>query len=62
MRSTINLNNINRSLSGLSDSVKSATQKSDQISDNIKDRNLSKKKLAPRTLSNWEFFMHNLIW
>ena len=44
MRSTINLNNINRSLSGLSDSVKSATQKSDQISDNIKDRNLSKKK------------------
>ena len=36
----INLNNINRSLSGLSDSVKSATQKSDQISDNIKDRNL----------------------
>ena len=44
MRSSINLNNINRSLSGLSDSVKSATQKSDQISDNIKDRNLSKKK------------------
>ena len=44
MRSTLNLNNIRRSLSGLSDSVKGAIKRSEQISDNIKDRNLAKKE------------------
>ena len=44
MRSTLNLNNIRRSLSGLSDSVKGALKRSEQISDSIKDRNLAKKK------------------
>ena len=44
MRSTLNLNNIRRSLSGLSDSVKGAIKRSEQISDNIKDRNLEKKE------------------
>ena len=44
MRSTLNLNNIRRSLSGLSDSVKSALKRSEQISDSIKDRNLAKKE------------------
>ena len=44
MRSTINLNSINRSLSGLSESVKNANKRSEQISDNIRDRNLAKKK------------------
>ena len=44
MKSTINLNNINRSLSGLSESVKNANERSEKISDNIKDRNLAKKK------------------
>ncbi len=44
MRSTLNLNSIKRSLSGLSDSVKGAIKRSEQISDNIKDRNLAKKE------------------
>ena len=44
MRSTLNLNNIRRSLSGLSDSVKGALKRSEQISDSIKDRNLAKKE------------------
>ena len=44
MRSTLNLNNIKRSLSGLSDSVKGALKRSEQISDSIKDRNLAKKE------------------
>ena len=44
MRSTLNLNNIRRSLSGLSDSVKGAMKRSEQISDSIKDRNLAKKE------------------
>ena len=44
MKSTINLNNINRSLSGLSESVKYANERSEKISDNIKDRNLAKNK------------------
>ena len=44
MKSTINLNSINRSLSGLSESVKNANKRSEQISDNIRDRNLAKKK------------------
>ena len=44
MKSTINLNSINRSLSGLSESVKNANERSEKISDNIKDRNLAKKK------------------
>lgn len=44
MRSTLNLNNIRRSLSGLSDSVKGAIKRSEQISDNIKDRNLEKRE------------------
>ena len=44
MKSTINLNSINRSLSGLSESVKNANERSEKISDNIRDRNLAKKK------------------
>ena len=44
MRSTLNLKNIRRSLSGLSDSVKGALKRSEQISDSIKDRNLAKKE------------------
>lgn len=44
MRSTLNLTNIRRSLSGLSDSVKGAMKRSEQISDSIKDRNLAKKE------------------
>ena len=44
MRSTLNLNSIKRSLSGLSDSVKGAIKRSEQISDSIKDRNLAKKE------------------
>ena len=44
MRSTLNLNNIRRSLSGLSESVKGAIKRSEKISDNIKDRNLAKKE------------------
>ena len=44
MRSTLNLNNIRKSLSGLSDSVKGAIKRSEQISDSVKDRNLEKKK------------------
>ena len=42
MKSTINLNSINRSLSGLSESVKNANERSEKISDNIADRNLTK--------------------
>ena len=44
MRSTLNLTNIRRSLSGLSDSIKGAMKRSEQISDSIKDRNLAKKE------------------
>ena len=44
MRSTLNLTNIKRSLSGLSDAVKGAMKRSEQISDSIKDRNLAKKE------------------
>ena len=44
IKSTINLNSIKRSLSGLSESVKNANERSEKISDNIRDRNLAKKK------------------
>ena len=44
MRSIINLNNINRSLSGLGRSVQGAIKRTENISDNIKKRNLDKKE------------------
>ena len=44
MKSTINLNSINSSLSGLSESVKNANERSEKISDNIRDTNLAKKR------------------
>ena len=39
MRSILNLNTINKSLTGLSESVKGAAKRSEAISDNIADRN-----------------------
>ena len=44
MRSIINLNNINRSLSSLGRSVQGAIKRTENISDNIKKRNLEKKE------------------
>ena len=44
MRSIINLNNINRSLSSLGRSVQGAIKRTENISDNIKKRNLDKKE------------------
>ena len=44
MRSIINLNNINRSLSSLGRSVQGAIKRTENISDNIKKRNLDKNK------------------
>ena len=44
MRSIINLNNINRSLSSLGRSVQGAIKRAENISDNIKKRNLDKKE------------------
>ena len=44
MRSIINLNNINRSLSGLGKSVQGAIKRTENISENIKKRNLDKKE------------------
>ena len=44
MRSNLNLRNINRSITGLSGALKSARLKSDEISDNLKKRNLKDKE------------------
>ena len=44
MRSIINLNNINKSLSGLGRSVQSAIKRTENISENVKNRNLEKKE------------------
>ena len=44
MRSIINLNNINRSLSSLGRSVQGAIKRTENISDNINKRNLDKKE------------------
>ena len=44
MRSIINLNNINKSLSGLGRSVQSAIKRTENISENVKKRNLEKKE------------------
>ena len=44
MRSIINLNNINRSLSGLGRSVQGAIKRTENISENVKKRNLEKKE------------------
>tara|TARA_B000000609_G_scaffold136722_1_gene112835 strand:- start:6233 stop:7513 length:1281 start_codon:yes stop_codon:yes gene_type:complete len=44
MRSNLNLRNINRSVTGLANSLKSAKLKSDEISDNLRDRNLKDKE------------------
>ena len=44
MRSNLNLRNINRSVTGLSESLKSAKLKSDEISDNLRNRNLKDKE------------------
>ena len=39
MRSTINLDSINKSLSGLTESIKGAQKQSEQISENVQKRN-----------------------
>ena len=44
MRSIINLNNINRSLSSLGRSVQGAIKRTENISENVKKRNLEKKE------------------
>ena len=44
MRSIINLNNINKSLSGLGRSVQSAIKRTENISENVNKRNLEKKE------------------
>lgn len=44
MRSIINLNNINRSLSSLSRSVQGAIKRTENISENVNKRNLEKKE------------------
>ena len=44
MRSNLNLRNINKSITGLSGALKSARLKSDEISDNLKKRNLKDKE------------------
>ena len=43
MRSIINLDSINKSLSGLTESIKNAQKQSDQISDNVEKRNKVKR-------------------
>ena len=43
MRSIINLDSINKSLSGLTESIKSAQKQSNQISDNVEKRNKVKR-------------------
>jgi len=43
MRSTINLDSINKSLSGLTESIKNAQKQSNQISDNVEKRNKVKR-------------------
>ena len=43
MRSTINLDSIKKSLSGLTESIKSAQKQSNQISDNVEKRNKVKR-------------------
>ena len=44
MRSTINLDSINKSLSGLTESIKGAQKQSEQISENVKKRNREKRE------------------
>ena len=43
MRSIINLDSINKSLSGLTESIKNAQKQSNQISDNVEKRNKVKR-------------------
>ncbi len=43
MRSIINLDSINKNLSGLTESIKNAQKQSEQISDNVEKRNKAKK-------------------
>mgnify|MGYP001317971603 FL=1 len=43
MRSLINLNSINRSLSNLTESIKNAQKQSEQISDGVEKRNKTKR-------------------
>ena len=45
MRSNLNLDSIKRSLSGLSESIKTAKTNSDQISDSVSKRMRSKENL-----------------
>lgn len=44
MRSTINLDSINKSLSGLTESIKGAQKQSEQISENVQKRNREKRE------------------
>ena len=44
MRSTINLDSIKKSLSGLTESIKGAQKQSEQISENVKKRNREKRE------------------
>ena len=44
MRSIINLDSINKSLSGLTESIKGAQKQSEQISENVKKRNREKRE------------------
>ena len=44
MRSTINLDSINKSLSGLTESIKGAQKQSEQISENVQERNREKRE------------------
>ena len=44
MRSNLNLDSIKRSLSGLSESIKTAKTNSDQISESVTKRNAAKRE------------------
>ena len=44
MRSTINLDSIKKSLSGLTESIKGAQKQSEQISENVQKRNREKRE------------------